>query len=434
MMKCKQPCQASSGHIIAVMLILLSAAIPSAPTLAQTSLSLNEAFLIAKSARAELRVAAARVDAASQRPAIVSSLDDPILSPAIDHKPVDPMMRSDRSITLEQSFPLSHILQHKRRAAEADIEKYQAEISKTALKIYAEVAQAFFMLQERRRLREILEQQVTLAAQLSKLVATRYGTGSATQSDVLRLEMEEARLRGRLAVVTADAHSAAAMLNASLGRAPDFPLPALDVQTVFEDIAAPVESDKNHSESLAAKLRFAQSQRAELRVAQAEKRRADAEIDVMKSMYAPMAMVKVGVADTMTAGRGYMLMVGVSIPIWRERLHAGVREAKAMSNMAQADRDAMLSMIQGELAAAQEALRGATLNYRSYRNDLLPRAERTLTPTLSEYASGRLPLSAVLETSKALWALQEESLMAETALGVGWIRMRLALGDFGEKK
>lgn len=426
--------QESSRHISAWIVVVMSTVMPCSPLAAQTSLSLNDAFTMAKMARAELRVAAARVDAASQRPAIVSSLDDPILSPAIDHKPVDPMMRSDKSITLEQSFPLSHIRQHKRRAAEADIEKYQAEISKTALKINAEVAQSFFMLHERRKLRDILEQQVTLAAQLSKLVATRHGTGSATQSDVLRLEMEEARLRGRLAVVTADTHSAAAMLNTALGRAPDFPLPPLDVQTVFEDIAAPVEGDNNHAESLAAKLLIADHQRAELRVAQAEKRRADAEIDVMKSMYAPMAMVKVGVADTMTAGRGYMLMVGVSIPIWRERLHAGVREAKAMSNMAEADREAMLRMIHGEVAAAQEALRGAALNYRSYRSDLVPRAERTLTPVLAEYASGRLPLTAVLETSKALWSLQEESVMAETALGLGWIRMRLALGNFGEMK
>lgn len=424
--------QTKSRHIGS--LIAMSAALFCMSVSAQTSLSLKDAFRMASMARAELRVAAARLEAAQQRPTIVSSLDDPILSPSIDHKPVDPMMRTDKSITLEQSFPLSQVRQHRRRAAEADIEKYQAEVSKAALKINAEVAQSFLMLNESRQLVHILEQQVGLAAQLSKLVAVRHSTGTATQSDVLRVEMEEARLRGRLTMITAQTRSAEAMLNTSLGRAPNVPMPELNVTTLFEEMAGFAKKEEMPGETLRANRLVANRHRAELQVAQAEKNRANAEIAVMKSMYAPMAMVKVGVADTMTAGRGYMLMVGISIPIWRERLHAGVREAKAMVNMAEADKEAMLSMIHGELAAAQENLHGAVANYRSYRNDLLPRAERTLTPTLAEYASGRLPLSAVLETSKALWSLQEEAVMAETNLGAGWIRMCMALGDFGEMK
>lgn len=75
---------------ICTLSILLSSSVH-----AQNSLSLTEAFSIAKTLRAELRVAAARVDAASQRPAIVSALDDPIIAPSIDHKPVDPMMRTE---------------------------------------------------------------------------------------------------------------------------------------------------------------------------------------------------------------------------------------------------------------------------------------------------------------------------------------------------
>ena len=147
-----------------------------------------------------------------------------------------------------------------------------------------------------------------------------------------------------------------------------------------------------------------------------------------------MAMVRVGMADTMTAGRGYMLMVGVTIPIWFNRLNAGVREARAMATMADADREAMLRMIQGELAAALESLRGAASNYQAYQSDLIPRVERTLAPVMTEYAGGRLPLSAVLETNKALWSVQEEAVMAETALGLGWSRWRSALGNFGESK
>ena len=50
----------------------------------------------------------------------------------------------------------------------------------------------------------------------------------------------------------------------------------------------------------------------------------------MRSMYKPMAMVRVGRASTMAEGPGAMLMIGVSVPIWRERLRSGVAEAKAI--------------------------------------------------------------------------------------------------------
>lgn len=403
---------------------LSTAAAQDIKTALTSELSLSDAFQIARNARAELRVAAARLDAAHQGPIIAASLNDPIISPSIDHKPVDPMMRTDRSITIEQSFPLSHIRSHRRRAAEADVDKVQAEQRKLWLKIEVEVAQAYFMLNERRKLHAILLQQQELARQLTKLVAVRYGTGTATQSEVLRLEVEEARLRGRLALMSAELHSAEAMLNTALGRDPQSPLPSLQIPAILEHMSRSIEPAHAMQDAL--------RQRAELRIAEAEKRRANAEIDVMKSMYAPMAMVKVGVANTMNAGRGYMLMVGVTVPIWFDRMKAGVREASAMARMAEADQEAMQRMIQGDVAAALEAMRGAREHYQILRSDLVPRVERTLHPAMAEYTSGKSPLTAVLEANKSLWMVQEELTMAETSLGLSWIRLRSALGHFGE--
>lgn len=388
------------------------------------AMGLDQAMLVARSARAEMRVSMARVDAARQRPAIVSSLDDPVIAPSIDHKPVDPMMKTDRSITFEQSFPLSRVRSHRRRAAEAEVDKSVGEGGKTSLKIDAEVAQAFFMLNEKRKLEEILAQQVDIAATLVKLAAARHGIAAATQADVLRVEIEEARLRSRLAVAGAEVRAAEAMFSAAIGALPSTPVPALRMQEALERIV--------NLPSLDSALAMAFSRRPELKISKAEIQRARAEVDVMKSMYAPMAMVRVGMADTGAAGRGYMLMVGVSVPIWFGRLKAGVREADAMAAMASSDQEAMLRMIHGEVAAALESLRGAALNLRAFQSDLMPRAERAIGPAMAAYGSGTLPLSSVLEASKAWWSVQEESAMAETALGMAWIRQRSAMGSFGE--
>lgn len=409
---------------------LLMAATPGspfcAPTVGGPAVSLRDALNAARAARAEMRVSAARVDAARQRPDIVSALEDPVIAPSIDHKPVDPMMKTDRSITLEQRFPLSRIRSHRRRAAEADVEKYQGEGGKTALLIEAEVARAFFMLNERRKVRDILAQQVALASQLVKLTAARHGVAVATQAEVLRVEFEEARLRSRHAVSTAEVRSAEAMFNTAMGQESQRPVPPL----LAQDVVAGISTIPGLDES----LEMALHRRAELAISKADIRRARAEVDVMKSMYAPMAMVRVGKADTAAGGRGYMLMVGVSVPLWFGRLNAGVREANAMAVMAEADREAMLRMIHGDVAAALESLRGAAANYQTFQADLLPRAERAIAPAMAAYASGTLPLTSVLETSKALWSVQEESVMAESALGLAWVRHRAALGFFGEIK
>lgn len=419
-------CRPRIGAVLALLLLCLSGPAPGAPLQSDAPVSLGGAFGIARELRAELRVAAARIDAARQRPAIVSALDDPILSPSIDHKPVDPMMKTDRSITYEQSFPLSRIRSHRRSAAEADIGKFEGEAARTALRIQADVAQSFFMLSERRRMRDILAQQITLSGQLVQLAAKRHALGAAGQADVLRMEMEDARLRSRLAVSAAEVRSAEAMFNTSLGRPSASPVPPLLIQDVLAQIARAPDLQASRQQAL--------ERRPELRISQAERRRARAEIDVMKSMYSPMLMVRVGMADTMAAGRGSMLMVGVSLPIWRSKLDAGVREAHAMSSMADADGEAMLRMIDGEVAATFESLRGATVNVQTFEADLIPRAERAIAPALTAYASGTLPLTGVLETSRALWSIQEEAVMAQTALGLAWIRHRSAVGDFGESK
>lgn len=387
--------------------------------------TLGSALTMARQFRAEVRAAKAKTEAARHRPAIVSALDDPVVSAAVDHKPLDKMMNSDRSITVEQNFPLSRVRAHRRMAAEADVGKYEGESGKALLKVQAEAAQAFFMLHERRRMAALVQKQHGLAAQLVTMAAGRHAIGAASQLDVLRAEVEMARLRNRLAVSAADIRSAEAMFNTAVGLPPGSPVPDLDLEDQFERIA--------RIPHLGPALEEALTHHPGVQVSKAEIRRARAEVDVMKSMYAPMAMamVRFGMADTMTAGRGYMLMVGVSVPIWFDRLKAGVGEARAMQSMAEADREAMLTMIQGDVVSTLETLRGAAASYSTFGTDLIPRAERAIGPAMAEYASGRVPLASVFEAARALWSAQEEQVMAEAAMGLAWVRLRSALGSFG---
>lgn len=386
-------------------------------------LSLRDALISAREQRAEITAARARARAAGERPAIVSALEDPVIAPSIDHKPVDAMMGTDRSITLEQRFPLSGVRGHKRRAAEAGADRLQAQVERTILNIELEAAQAYLMLHERRLMQHVLEKQLVLAAQVVKSATARYGAGSSAQAEVLRAEIELARLRARQPSLAAEVAAAEAMLNTSLGRQASLPVPALTANQFLALDAMP---------ALEAAQEEALRRRPEISASRAEIRSAQAEVKAMKSMYLPMAMVRTGVADTMIAGRGYMLMVGISLPIWQSRLKAGVAEAKAMEAMTLADQDAMRRMVAGEVAAALAGFHGAFARYQAMREDVLHRAERSIAPSLSAYSSGQLSLTGVLETAQAVWSVQEEAITAEFELGMAWAKLHSVIGDLGE--
>jgi cobalt-zinc-cadmium efflux system outer membrane protein len=170
--------------------------------------------------------------------------------------------------------------------------------------------------------------------------------------------------------------------------------------------------------------------RPELIAGQAEVARAEADVQVMRDMYRPMATIRTGPAYTMTDGRGWMAMVGISLPIWRDKLRAGVAEAEAMRAMSRADLLAMTRMIEGEAAVAINQLQAASDRQTALVNDVLPRARMVIEPAVAGYASGQLPLVSVIEAIQALWLTQSDLIAADTALGLAWVRLGRAIGSY----
>ena len=406
--------------------------------------SLKTVLDMAVAQRQEITAAHARAEAAEKRPDIVAALEDPMIAPSIDHYPFDQMgsrdpmtaedamgetdtaapsaaedtsSRYDWSVALEQKFPLSKIRSHRRRAAEAEAEKLAADVDRTSLDVALEASTAFFMLQEQRRMSVILSEQILLATELASAASARYRSGSGNQAEVLRAELEIARLEATRAALKPAIRSAEAMLNASMGRAPAAPVPALKSPVLDGPLPTPEHAAER-----------ATQQRPELAAATAEIERAAAEVDVMRSMYAPMGMVRAGYAETMAEGDGFMVMVGVSLPIWRGKLRRGVEEARAMHVMAVADMDAMRRMIQGSAMAARDALEAEQTRYLALRDDVVPRAKRLMGPAIGLYASGQGSMAGVIEAAQALWSAQQDLVMAESALGVAWARLHRMAG------
>ena len=426
-------------HVCAALGVIALLCAPMARAEFGEALDVDQVRQIAREHRSEIKAALARVQAAEQRPAIVSALEDPMLSPSVDHYPdrmmpeaavADdmeggaPVQESDRrydwSVTLEQRFPMSRLLSHRRHAAEADVERQRAESERVALDVERNAVEAYVMLYERQQMVLLAHEQLALARELVATAAARYASANGSQAEVLRAEVEAARATAAIKTSDAELHAAQVMFNVSLARALDAPLP------VLRDPISDVKPSSSAALQAAALRR-----RPELRAGNAEIARAEAETAAMRAMYLPMGMLRVGRASTMAEGPGTMAMLGVSLPIWVGRLRAGVAEARAMEAMAQADVDAMRRMIEAEAVAAGDAVSGAREQYLALRDDIVPRAQMALTPARAAYAAGQGSLTALVETLQALWMAQADLVMSRSQLAMAWARLQRATGDTG---
>jgi outer membrane protein TolC len=208
------------------------------------------------------------------------------------------------------------------------------------------------------------------------------------------------------------------MLNTSLALDADGPVPDLAPLV----LSAPVPSWSA--------IQAAVTSRPELAAGRAEIARADADVQIMRDMFRPMATVRTGPAYTMAEGRGWMAMVGLSLPIWRGKLRAGVAEAQAMRDMSEADLRAMTRMVEGQAAVAVNQLQAARERQSALNSDVLPRARLAIQPAVAGYASGQLPLVSVIEAVQALWLVQSDLIGADTELGLAWAQLGRAVGSY----
>jgi outer membrane protein, heavy metal efflux system len=387
------------------------------PEVLPSPLGLADVIRIAGARRDEIEAARSRVRAGEQRPAMVSALEDPMFSPSLDHLPFM-LDGADVSFTIEQQIPLSNIRRSRRTSALADVDRLRAEATRTVLDVGVQAANAFLMLQERRRTAALVQEQIAFARDVVNAANARYAAGTAPQSDVLRAEVEVARLDAFGRALVGQIRGAEAMLNASLAFDADHPIPALTAMTLTQ----PVPDWTSIKAALAS--------RPELAAGRAEIARAEAEVEVMRAMFRPMATIRTGPSYTMAEGKGWMAMVGLSVPIWRAKLRAGVAEARAMQAMSEADLRAMTRMVEGDAAQAVSQLHAASERQAALTADVLPRARLAIDPAVGSYAAGQLPLVSVLEAVQALWLVQADVIAADTELGLAWARLGRAIGSY----
>ena len=381
-------------------------------------LTVGQVLAEARANRQELKASRARAEAVAQTPKIVGALSDPMLMGGVDHLPFK-LNGVNYSVQLQQDFPLSRVRGARARTASRQADAARAQIAITALDVEANALRSFLLLVEAQRMKAVTTELRALAAQVQSSVQARVAATQASLSEAVRAEVEVARLDGELLAYEREVLGAWAMTQAAMGRtSPSAEVPQSELTT-------PTRSPSEVSALVDAAI----ERRPELAQMRASAEAARANVEVMSSMYFPMAFVRLGAANTMMEGPGLMLMAGVSLPIFRERLGAGYEEASAMSRMAEADVEAMRTMIQGQVGAARERVLSAQARFAAARDRLLPLSQQAVKLAMVAYTSGQLPLVSVLDAARAQGEAQMDAVRAELELDAAWIELGRATGE-----
>lgn len=406
-----------SGTTTALAILLLGSFAAAQPA---PRLTIDQVLVEARSHRQEIRAAQARADAAAQIPKVVSALPDPMLMGGLDHLPFS-LMGANYSVQLQQDFPLSRVRGHRERSALHEADARRAEVKTALLDVEAAAVRSFLMLVESQRMQAVVVELKKLASQVHASVQARLAAAQGSLSESVRAEVEVARLQGELEALEREVAGAWAMTEASMGHG------TISAQIPIAELRTPTDDPPD----LATLVDTAADRRPELVQMRALVEAARANVSVMTSMYNPMAFARVGAANTMFDGPGAMLMVGLTLPIWREKLGAGVDEATAMGLMAEAELGAMQTMVSGEVATGRQKVLAARARYLVSRDRVVPLSRQSAELSLDAYITGQLPLVSVLDAVRTQGEAQMESVRAEVQLAAAWVELSRATGQIG---
>jgi outer membrane protein TolC len=340
------------------------------------------------------RAAAARVDQAGAWP-------DPKFTYAYYFLEVETRVGPQRqSFSLAQGLPWPAELAAAEDAASqlalAEWRRFQAAKLELFERVRAAAAESHYLAGAV----EVAGENLDLLGQLERVVRSRYEAGAASHPDLLRLQVEIGKLEDRLAGLRQRARPVAARLNAALGR------PASREPPRLKNL--PPAADPPERVRLLARLDEANPELAALT---AEAAAAEHRIEQARLGYLPdlgLAATFIDTRDRVDArpadngNDALMGMVTASIPLWRKKLDAAVREARQRRMAIAARRRQARRDLETDLDEALYHLRDARRKADLYGRTLLPKARESLRVTQTAYSAGRQTFTDLIEAQQVL--------------------------------
>jgi cobalt-zinc-cadmium efflux system outer membrane protein len=389
------------------------------------SLNLGQVYRAVETVNPRIAAAGALARAAGERIAPARRPTDPQLQFALMNRSLPGFGLSDplgmNQVQLMQMLPFPGKLRMAGEAASARAEAEQSRASDVSWDVRARAAMAFYELYQMDRSLQVADETLRILRDLAATARTMYVVGEGRQADVLRAQVEIARMSEDITRMGAERVAAAARLNALLVADPSA-LVGSPVRPAFPDSLPPLDS----------LIAAAERNRPMLQAAEAEVRAADAGARLARREIWPDLQLGVQYGQRPMDGetdRMLSLMFGVNVPIFAgSRQFAMRREAAAMREMAVADLDAMRAETRGRVAELYASAERARRLGALYSETILPQANTTVASALAAYRTGSVDFMTLLDDQMTVNQYRQDlyALDAERGQALAELEMLLA--------
>lgn len=398
-----EPEEASSGLAAAADLPATAASVTQQPV--------DYFVSVALAGHPSIQAARQRVAAATNVIPQVRALPDPMFNntfwPSHEQSLQTAAGRVGNQMSLSQGIPWPEKLRTRAEIASREVQVAQAELDRIEREIREAVRLAYYEVWFATRAIAIIEESRDLVDDLTKVAEARYRSGG-TQQDVLRAQLETDRLDDQIVTLTKQKEVSQADLSA-LVQQPVSLLPQameeiglMNVPQQLDELIAFAEQCSPELRGLAWEI---QRDRERQKLACLEKY-PDLQVGLQWGLVSDDHKVLSGVAN----GHDQISFnVGTTLPIWRDKINAGIREAahrtSSTTRRLDAERDALYGKLRRLLAQADSLVEQTNI----YENRIIPRTEDTLKLAIADYRGERTDFFTLIETYREL-------LMFETQL------------------
>ena len=342
----------------------------------------------------EILAAQRAINASSAVIPQVVALDDPMLvdtlQPFDNYSVQTAAGRAPNTLSLSQKF-----LDARGQVAEQDVQIAMTRLAQAELKVTEDVRLSYYEMQFSQRAIAITEEDGALLRDLLQIAEARYRTGAASQQDVLRAQVELNKIDDRLITLRRQLRQSQADIARVLHISPESNLLA----TSDVDIpSAPEQIEQLYQ--MAAECRPELQERF-YAMQKSQRARDVAELNYYPDITAGLGWQAVTTNDAISrvsnGNDNLMMTVGINLPIWRDKLDAGVREweQRSLENARRYestldDTFRMIRRLMVQIDAIQQQLD-------LFKGSMIPKTEQALRVSTADYRVNKVDFQQLLD-------------------------------------
>lgn len=322
-------------------------------------------------------------------------------TPVTSANPFRDGMETDYS--LQQAIPLFGQKSLMGDVARANVRMTEQSAAAIERNLIAEAKRSYAMLYSAQRRLVVNEENQRLLKQIIESARAKYSVGLTSQGDVLKVQVELAKLQNDRATLQQELTATEAMMNALRSKPSNTSIGQV-ANKLPTEFKGPLEELSDRS----------LTGRPEVRAMKFEIEMNNAELAAAKRMRFPELMVRGMYKDMKEGTDQWAAMIGINIPLapWAIGKYSGkIEESELNVRSGEQSLLDMQNMVRAEVSESYAKVQSRWQQIDRYQQTILPQAEQSLQSTLAAYQTDKADFLSLLDTYRLVQMFKMEYYM-----------------------